>query len=162
MITGYGRLIHKQIQKMASEKYGLETIFGFTDSIFMKNASIETINELILECKNKYHVTLEHKNRFINTIIFDKKNRFVAWTGNPVDKPILKNLDGVSRSYPKWIRQNIAKIATHIITSEVSDFFSHKCTLISNSIGVSNTLQKKQRSTNIPSKEGGVMLPDRI
>jgi hypothetical protein len=95
---------------MASEKYGLETIFGFTDSIFMKNASIETINELILECKNKYHVTLEHKNRFINTIIFDKKNRFVAWTGNPVDKPILKNLDGVSRSYPKWIRQNIAKV----------------------------------------------------
>ena len=57
LITGYGRLIHKQLQKMASEKYGLETIFGFTDSIFIKNASLETINELIIECKNKYHVT---------------------------------------------------------------------------------------------------------
>jgi DNA polymerase elongation subunit (family B) len=61
LITGYGRLIHKQLQKMASEKYGLETIFGFTDSIFIKNGSIETINGLILECKEKYHVTLEHK-----------------------------------------------------------------------------------------------------
>jgi hypothetical protein len=79
------RLIHKQPQKMASEKYGLETIFGFTDSVFIKNARIETLNELIIECKNKYHVTLEHKNRFINTIIFDKKNRFVAWTGNSTD-----------------------------------------------------------------------------
>ncbi|MGB6532493.1 MAG: DNA polymerase domain-containing protein, partial [Candidatus Nitrosopolaris sp.] len=82
LITGYGRLIHKQLQKIASEKYGLESVFGFTDSIFIKNASIETINELIVDCKDKYNVRLEHKNRFINTIIFDKKNRFVAWTGN--------------------------------------------------------------------------------
>jgi DNA polymerase, archaea type len=118
VITGYGRLIHKQLQKIASEKYGLDTVFGFTDSIFIKNARIETLNELIIECKNKYHVSLEHKNRFINTIIFDKKNRFIAWTGNPADKPILKNLDGMSGRYPKWIKQNIAKIATHIITSE--------------------------------------------
>jgi len=118
LITGYGRLIHKQLQKIASEKYGLESIFGFTDSIFIKNARIETINSLIVECKNKYNITLEHKNRFINTIIFDKKNRYVAWTGNPTDKPILKNLDGMSGRYPKWIKQNIAKIATHIITSE--------------------------------------------
>ncbi|MFZ0896324.1 MAG: DNA polymerase domain-containing protein [Candidatus Nitrosopolaris sp.] len=118
LITGYGRLIHKQLHKMASEKYGLEPIFGFTDSIFIKNALIETIHSLIVEGKNKYNITLEHKNRFINTIIFDKKNRFIAWTGNPTDKPILKNLDGMSGRYPKWIKQNIAEIATHIITSE--------------------------------------------
>jgi hypothetical protein len=106
VITGYGRLIHKQLQKTALEKYGLETIFGFTDSI--KNANLETINDLILECKEKYHVVLEHKNRFINTIIFNKENRFIAWTGNSADKPILKNLDGMSGRYPKWIKQNIA------------------------------------------------------
>ncbi len=70
LITGYGRLIHKQLQKIALEKYGLETVFGFTDSIFIKNASLDTIERLILECKEKYHVTLEHKNRFKNTIIF--------------------------------------------------------------------------------------------
>jgi DNA polymerase, archaea type len=121
VITGYGRLIHKQLQKIASEKYGLETVFGFTDSIFIKNASLERINELILECRDKYHVTLEHKNRFINTIIFDKKNRFIAWTGDSANKPILKNLDGMSGRYPKWIRQNIAKIVTYIITSDNHD-----------------------------------------
>jgi DNA polymerase, archaea type len=74
LITGYGRLIHKQLQKIALEKYGLETVFGFTDSIFIKNASLDIIERLILECKEKYHVTLEHKNRFKNTIIFDKKS----------------------------------------------------------------------------------------
>jgi hypothetical protein len=56
-------LIHKQIQKIALEEYGLETVFGFTDSIFIKNASLDTIERLILECKEKYHVTLEHKNQ---------------------------------------------------------------------------------------------------
>jgi DNA polymerase elongation subunit (family B) len=118
VITGYGRLIYKKLQKIALEKYGLDTVFGFTDSIFIKNGSLETINELILDCKEKYHVVLEHKNRFINTIIFDKKNRFVAWTGKSSDKPILKNLDGMSGRYPKWIKQNIAKIATYIVTSD--------------------------------------------
>jgi DNA polymerase elongation subunit (family B) len=117
LITGYGRLIHKQLQKIALEKYGLETIFGFTDSIFVKNGTLVTINEFIMECKNRFHVTLEHKSRFINTIVFDKKNRFIAWTGNHSDKPILKNLDGMSDRYPKWLKQNIEKIATHIITN---------------------------------------------
>jgi hypothetical protein len=63
VITGYGRLIHKQLQKIASEEYGLDTVFDFTDSIFVKNASLETINELIIDCKGTYHVALEHKNR---------------------------------------------------------------------------------------------------
>ena len=60
----------------------------------------------------------EHKNRYINTIIFAKKNRYVAWTGKSSHKPILKNLDGMSGRYPKWIKQNVAKIATYIITTE--------------------------------------------
>ena len=51
-------------------------------------------------------------------MIFDKKNRFIAWTGNPADNPILKNLDGMSGRYPKWIKENVAKIASRIITSE--------------------------------------------
>ncbi len=50
------------------------------------------------------------------TIIFDKKNRYIAWTGNTIDRPILKNLDGLNRRYLKWIKQQIEKIADHIIT----------------------------------------------
>ena len=115
LITGYGRLIHKQLEKIASEKYGFETVFGFTDSVFIKNACIETINNFITECKQRFNIALEHKNRFLNTIIFDKKNRFIAWTGKSEDKPILKNLDGMSGRYPKWIKNKIAVIAIHLI-----------------------------------------------
>jgi hypothetical protein len=55
------------------------------------------------------------------TIIFDKKNRYIAWTGKPEHKPILKNLDGMSRKYPKWIEEQIEKIATYIITKPDGD-----------------------------------------
>jgi hypothetical protein len=55
------------------------------------------------------------------TIIFDKKNRYIAWTGNCADKPILKNLDGMSRKYPTWIKQQIEKIAIYLITKSNID-----------------------------------------
>ena len=67
------------------------------------------------------NIIIEHKNRFLFTIIFDKKNRYIAWTGNPEDRPILKNLDGMSRKYPIWIKQQIEKIATHLITNSHVD-----------------------------------------
>jgi hypothetical protein len=34
----------------------------------------------------------------------------------PDDTPILKILDGMSRKYPTWIKQQIEKIAIHVIT----------------------------------------------
>jgi DNA polymerase I len=123
LITGYGRLIHKQIEKVAaSEKYRFETIFGFTDSVFIRNvSSVESIDGFITEVKQKFNITLEHKNRFQNMLIFDKQNSFIAWNGKAEDKPILKNLDGSSGRYPKWIKNNIATIATHIITKPEED-----------------------------------------
>jgi DNA polymerase elongation subunit (family B) len=79
------------------------------------------INQYLDDCERELSVRLEHKNRFMFTIIFDKKNRYIAWTGNDVDRPMLKNLDGMSRRYPKWIKQQIEKIATHIITKSDID-----------------------------------------
>jgi DNA polymerase elongation subunit (family B) len=67
-------------------------------------------------------VKIEHKNRFLFTIIFEKKNRYIAWTGNCSDTPILKNLDGMSRKYPAWIKQQIENIATYLITKSNVDY----------------------------------------
>ena len=107
-------------------------MFGFTDSIFIKNGnaspyaaadnttmtdfSKQYISEFLEDCQHQLNIRLEHKNRFMFTIIFDKKNRYFAWTGKPEDRPVLKNLDGMSRKYPTWIKQQIEKIATHLIT----------------------------------------------
>ncbi len=39
IITGFGRLIHKKMEQIGFEKYGFQTVFGFTDSIFVKHTS---------------------------------------------------------------------------------------------------------------------------
>jgi DNA polymerase, archaea type len=134
IITGYGRLIHKQMEKIGFERYGFQTVFGFTDSIFIRHdasgnttctdSSKQHIDQFLEECKHQLNINLEHKNRFLFTIIFDKKNRYIAWTGNSTDRPILKNLDGMSRKYPTWIKKQIEKIATHLITESNLDVIS--------------------------------------
>jgi DNA polymerase elongation subunit (family B) len=119
IITGFGRLTHKEMEKIGQEKYGFQTIFGFTDSIFIRHSSKtnEHIASFIQDCKNELGIDIEHKNRFAFTIIFAQKNRYIAWTGKLQDRPILKNLDGMNRRYPKWMKRQIEKIVTHIITN---------------------------------------------
>ena len=82
-------------------QYGFQTVFGFTDSIFVRHNNIndtsnltsseagsttdkteQTINQYLDDCLNELGVRIDHKNRFMFTIIFDKKNRYIAWTGN--------------------------------------------------------------------------------
>ncbi len=119
---------------MGFERYGFQTVFGFTDSIFIKhdnasaavksttiNSSKQYIDKFLEDCQHQLKVKIEHKNRFLFTIIFDKKNRYIAWTGDYDDRPVLKNLDGMSRKYPAWIKQQIEKIATHLITKSNDD-----------------------------------------
>ena len=122
------------MEKIGFECYGFQTVFGFTDSIFVRHhgtgsanvttteSSKQYIVHFLEDCQHKLNIKIEHKNRFLFTIIFDKKNRYIASTGNPEDRPILKNLDGMSRKCPIWIKQQIEKIATHLITkSNVND-----------------------------------------
>src|SRR5215213_2730639 len=41
IITGYGRIIHKQMEKIGFECYGFQTVFGFTDSVFIRHAAAD-------------------------------------------------------------------------------------------------------------------------
>ena len=43
-----------------------------------------------------------------------KKNRYVAWTGNEKDEPIIKGL-GLSDSNPLWIRKWCKKILVQLV-----------------------------------------------
>ena len=82
-----------------------QTVFGFTDSIFIRHdgtsssantttteSSKQCISIFLGDCQHQLNIKIEHKNRFLFTIIFGKKNRYIAWSGNLADKPILKNL----------------------------------------------------------------------
>jgi hypothetical protein len=58
------------------------------DSIFVRHAatnntpttdsSNQYIAHFLEDCQRQLNVKIEHKNRFLFTIIFDKKNRYIA------------------------------------------------------------------------------------
>ncbi|HKG70284.1 MAG TPA: DNA polymerase domain-containing protein [Nitrososphaeraceae archaeon] len=56
IITANGRLIHKQMEKMGFERYGFQTVFGFTDSIFIRhdNASAAADNTTTTDSSKHY------------------------------------------------------------------------------------------------------------
>ena len=96
-------------------------MFGFTDGILVKNATLDKIDQFIQEAKQSFNVEIEHKNRFLNTMIFPQLNRYLVWSGRPDEKPILKNIDGMSKRSPKWVQKYIEKIATNIIKNPSRD-----------------------------------------
>ncbi len=117
-ITAAGWIIDEDMINLCSEeRFGFEVVFGFTDGILVKNATIEKINQYIKEAEQKLDVEIEHKNGFLNTLIFPQLNRYLARSGRPDEKPILKNIDGMNKRSPKWVQKYIEKIATCLITN---------------------------------------------
>ena len=116
-ITAEGRRIHKQMESMAqNEPYNFKVIFGFTDSTFFNaRTGIEKVQDFIQTCKDKLRVIVELKTVFINSIFYLKKNRYVAWTGNENDEPVIKGLDGLSDSNPLWVNKWFKKIVIEIV-----------------------------------------------
>lgn len=124
-VTGEGRRIHKQMESLAqSEPFKFQVVFGFTDSTFFKDTKedgmkvdpdLKKIHDFIQVCKEKLGIIVELKNVFVNSIFYGKKNRFVAWTGNPRDEPIIKGLEGLADSNPIWVRKWLQKIVTELV-----------------------------------------------
>ena len=78
---------------------------------WLKMLLLTKLISFIREAKQTFNVEIEHKNRFLNTMIFPQLNRYLAWSGRPDEKPIIKNIDGMSKRSPKWVQKYIEKIA---------------------------------------------------
>ena len=127
-ITAEGRRIHKQMELMAqSDPYNFEVVFGFTDSTFFKDTAgvgknhtvagtdLGKVDGFIQDCKTKLGVTVELKTVFTNSIFYGKKNRFVAWTGNENEEPVIKGLDGLNDPNPLWVRKWFERIVVELV-----------------------------------------------
>ena len=124
LITFFGRKFHRYMEKTAREKFGLEVVYGFTDSIFVKgNVSKDNIDAFIKYCRdnydNYYHrprldIQIEHQKTFRYTMIFDLMNRYIGWTGNLLDPIDFIGMDFMSTSNPKWIRYTCEQMVNDI------------------------------------------------
>jgi DNA polymerase, archaea type len=122
-ITGEGRRLHRQMEEIAKEN-GLDIVFGFTDSVFVKSNEavkgkqdgLKLIQAFINESNQRLAIAVELKNIFVNSIFYGKKNRFVAWNGLQDDQePVIKGLEGLANSNPLWVRKWFRKIIFEII-----------------------------------------------
>ena len=93
-----------------NEPYKFKIVFGFTDSTFFNAESDLRVQDFIQKCKDRLGVTVELKTVFVNSIFYLKKNRYVAWTGNEKEEPVIKGLEGLSDSNPSWVRKWFKKI----------------------------------------------------
>jgi DNA polymerase, archaea type len=115
-ITAEGRRIHKQMKALAqNEPYKFKVVFGFTDSTFFNAETDIKVQSFIQTCKDELGVTVELKTVFVNSIFYLKKNRYVAWTGNEKDEPIIKGVDGLSESNPLWVQKWFKKIVVEMV-----------------------------------------------
>jgi len=88
-----------------NEPFNFRVVFGFTDSTFFNEGTDLKVQDFIQICKDKLGVIIELKTVFVNSIFYLKKNRYVGWTGNEKEEPIIKGLDGLSDSNPLWVRK---------------------------------------------------------
>ncbi|MGC2573368.1 MAG: DNA polymerase domain-containing protein, partial [Candidatus Nitrosopolaris sp.] len=115
-ITAEGRRIHKQMESLAqNEPFNFRVVFGFTDSTFFNGGTESKVRDFIKSCRDKLGVIVELKTVFLNSIFYLKKNRYVGWTGNEKDEPIVKGLDGLSDSNPSWVRKWFKKILVQLV-----------------------------------------------
>ena len=73
------------------------------------------MQDFIQICKDKLDVLVELKTVFVNSIFYLKKNRYVGWTGNEKEEPIIKGLDGLSDPNPLWVRKWFRKILVQLV-----------------------------------------------
>ncbi len=122
-ITGEARRIHIQMETIAKQPpFSFDIVFGFTDSIFVRinktgsgEVEDEKIHQFINICKIELGITIEIKNKFVNSIVYGKKNRFVGWSGKENEDIVIKGLEGLAKSNPLWVRRWFYKILTEII-----------------------------------------------
>jgi hypothetical protein len=66
IITGFGRLTHKKMQELGFQ-YEFQTVFGFTDSIFVRhNKTTETSNLTSSEAGSKIDKTEQNINQYLD------------------------------------------------------------------------------------------------
>ena len=141
IITAEGRYIHEQLEKIASEKFGCESVFGFTDAIFFKTPewfldisngnndnnnnnnntkpNSSKLDELISYCENQLHIELEHKETYLSSIFFEARNKYAAIkASDPKHTPHLDNLDGMTSKDPFWITQQVIKLGNAVLQSQ--------------------------------------------
>lgn len=101
-ITGYGRWALQTTWNMA-EQNGLHPVYGDTDSVFLENATMDKVNELIETVKNQLRLDLAVERRYSMCVLSRAKKAYFGILSDGT--PDLKGLTAVKSNAPDFIQK---------------------------------------------------------
>jgi DNA polymerase elongation subunit (family B) len=106
LVTAFARLKLSEMKELANKQFGMNIIYGDTDSIFVSGINEEHRHELvdsfIAACKQNLEVEVDHQNTFVRSILISKKHYIGI---QPDGKVVIKGMEGKKRDRPPFFNQ---------------------------------------------------------
>jgi DNA polymerase, archaea type len=111
LVTAFARLKLLKMKELASMQFGMNIIYGDTDSIFVFAVgnvySDMSIDSFIAACKQNLGVEVDHQNTFIKSILISKKHYIGI---QPDGKVVIKGMEGKKRDRPPFFNQVFSQL----------------------------------------------------
>jgi DNA polymerase, archaea type len=111
LVTAFARLKLLEMKELANKQFGMNIIYGDTDSIFVSGINEqrrhELIDSFIAICRQNLGVEVDHQNTFFRSILISKKH----YTGiQPDGKVVIKGMEGKKRDRPTFFNQVFSQL----------------------------------------------------
>jgi len=109
LVTAFARLVLLEMKDLANKKFGMNIIYGDTDSIFVVSDIKEpnSIRCFIASCKRNLDIDVEHQNTFVRSILLGKKHYIGI---QPNGNIIIRGMEGKKRDKPKFFNQVFSQL----------------------------------------------------
>jgi DNA polymerase I len=103
LVTAFARVKLLEMKEIANKQFGMNIIYGDTDSIFVsaidKEHHHESVDPFIAACKHNLGVEVDHQNTFVRSILIGKKHYIGI---QPDGKVVVKGMEGKKRDRPPF------------------------------------------------------------
>jgi DNA polymerase, archaea type len=111
LVTTFARVKLIEMKEIASKQFGMNIIYGDTDSIFVSDMNEERRHELVHSfiaiCKQTLGVEVDHQNTFVKSILIGKKHYIGI---QPDGKVVVKGMEGKKRDRPPFFNQVFSEL----------------------------------------------------
>jgi DNA polymerase elongation subunit (family B) len=111
LVTAFARIKLLEMKELA-QQFGMNIIYGDTDSIFVSGINEEhhrheLVDSLITTCKQNLGIEVDHQNTFVRSILISKKH----YVGiQPDGKVVIKGMEGKKRDRPPFFNQVFSQL----------------------------------------------------
>jgi DNA polymerase elongation subunit (family B) len=111
LVTIFARIKLLEMKEIANKQFGMNIIYGDTDSIFVSGINEEyhhkLVDSFIAACKQNLGVEVDHQNTFVRSILVSKKHYIGI---QPDGTVVIKGMEGKKRDRPPFFNQVFSQL----------------------------------------------------